>query len=182
KTVFRLFLQTMADNLFERHRNMLAVPNHLRGILSEDRGHGVNLGLTRKGTIAAQHLVKNCPKAEDVTAMIHRLAPQLFWGHVGNGSQHRPYLGLSRHGRRRARRDRLRTKLRIHELGNTEVQNLDAPVFREEEVFRLEVTMQNALFMRRHQPLRYLPGIIHCLPPWDQTIEQPLAQGLSFEQ
>ncbi len=42
--------------------------------------------------------------------------------------------------------------------------------------------MDDALFVRRHQTLRNLLGKVQGLTPWDRTIEQTLAQGLSFEQ
>src|ERR1700686_4251034 len=92
----------MAVGPFEGTRNILAFPTHIRRLLPKDGGHSVNLGVAGEGTLAGAHLVKDRAKTEDVAAMIHRLAAQLLWRHVANGSEPRPDLGLGRHACSRA--------------------------------------------------------------------------------
>ena len=58
----------------------------------------------------------------------------------------------------RARDGRLCIGRRIPfgELGEAEVENLDAAVARDGQVLRLEVAVDNALGVRRRQPVRYV--------------------------
>ena len=49
------------------------------------------------------------------------------------------------------------------QLGQAEVQNLDVPVFGDEEVVRLEVPMDDAFLMRRGQTAQNLHGIVEHL-------------------
>ena len=69
------------------------------------------------------------------------LSPHLLRRHVANGAEHMPGLVCWR------RRDGWPSGTcglcRI-ELGQTEVENLDAPVFRHEDVFRLEIAVDDA--------------------------------------
>jgi hypothetical protein len=68
------------------------------------------------------------------------------------------------------------------ELGQTEIQDLHASVFRDEQVFRLEVAVDDALAVRGGQSVRHLQGLLGGFAWTQRPVRQPLAQGLAFEQ
>ena len=71
---------------------------------------------------------------------------------------------------------------RRKQLGNAEIQNLYATILGDEQVFRFQVAMDDMFFVRGHQALYDLQGIICDLANGKSTIEEPLTQGLAFQQ
>jgi hypothetical protein len=72
---------------------------------------------------------------------------------------------------------------RARELGQTEVENFCPPVVRDEQVFRLQVAVNNSLFVRGRQPTRDLLRVVDSLARGRQrTIAQAVAQRFAFEQ
>jgi len=67
-------------------------------------------------------------------------------------------------------------------LGQTEVQNLDVPVLRHEDVLRLQIPVDDPLAVRRRKPLRDLERVVHCLLLRDGTHVEPAAQGLALQE
>ena len=70
----------------------------------------------------------------------------------------------------------------LRQLGQPEIQDLDSPIFREEQILRLEVAMNDPFFVRRGQSMGDLQGIVHSLARRDRSAAQALAQGLSLKQ
>jgi hypothetical protein len=62
-----------------------------------------------------------------------------------------------------------------------EVEDLDPPVRRDEQVLRLEVAVDDAFVVRRRETARNLGGVLNCLALGQRAAGQPLAQRLSFE-
>ena len=73
-------------------------------------------------------------------------------------------------------------RLGLRQFGEPEVQNLEPPIFREEQVFGLEVAMNDPFFVGGGQPVRDLQGIVQSLADGDRSAAQALSKGLSFEQ
>ena len=64
----------------------------------------------------------------------------------------------------------------------SEVEDLDQPVFRKEQILRLQIAMSDAFRVRRRQPARDLDGIIDGLANRQRGTGQPLSQRLALQQ
>src|SRR6266480_2536190 len=113
--------------------------------------------------------------------MIYEVLPaaHLLRRHVGDGShdQARGSLGFYRQGFGPNRA----LFSGSNQLGQAEVQNLDVPIFGNEDVFRLEVPMDDTFLMCRSQTAQNLHGIVERLAN-RQTLElATLMQRLSVQ-
>src|SRR5262249_52851369 len=68
------------------------------------------------------------------------------------------------------------------EFSKTEIEDLHPPVVRDEQVLRLQVTMDDAFGMRGGQSLGDLPRVIDSLSRSDCALLYQLAQLFAFEQ
>ena len=109
-----------------------------------------------KRTLAGEHLVENRPKGEDVSAMVDGLAAYLFGRHVAGRPHHQAGIG----SRSQSLVPLGRPRLALCQLREAEVQNLDSSVFGDEEVFGLEIAMDDALVVRRRESMRDLNAVI----------------------
>jgi hypothetical protein len=74
-----LFLQAVADDPLERRGNGRAPSlRHRRGILAEHGAHRIGSASPAKGAPARDHFVERRAEAENVGAMIDRLAADLL--------------------------------------------------------------------------------------------------------
>src|ERR1043165_6461104 len=139
----------------------------------------VSAGLSRAP--AADHLVEDRAEGEDVGAGVDRLGGDLLGRHVagraddgaGRGEMPRGLVAVA------ARRHVL------GELGEAEVEDLHAAVGRDEEVLRLEVAMDEPLFVRDGERPGDLDGVVDGLRQRERrriVVAEGLAQRLAFEQ
>src|SRR5579864_8343502 len=70
----------------------------------------------------------------------------------------------------------------MNELGNAEIENLDQVLFRDEKILRLQVTMDNVLFVRRNQAFGDLQTEIGSVADRKWPSSQALAEGLPFQK
>ncbi len=70
----------------------------------------------------------------------------------------------------------------LNQFGQAEVQDLDPPVFREEQILRLEVAMNDPFFVGRGQAMCDLQGVIQSLAYRERSAAQALPQCLSLQQ
>jgi hypothetical protein len=70
----------------------------------------------------------------------------------------------------------------VHQFRETEIENFDPAVFGDEQVLRLEVTMDDALFMSRRQSMRNLNAVIDRLAQGYRTVLQQLPQSVALQQ
>ncbi len=123
-----------------------------------------------KRPFAGDHLVEDGAKAEYVGARIHRHAAHLLRRHVSRSAQYHARLGRVCHGGQRS----MIARLRLSQFGQTEVENFYAPIFGDENIFWLQVAMDNSFFVRRSQPMRDLQRVIeslaYCYRSTTQTI------------
>ena len=171
ETVLWFFFQAMADDLFAGGRDALPRQSHFRRFLFKNRRHGVYLGLAGEGAFARQHLIQDCAKTEDVTAVIHRFTAKLLGRHVGYCAQDRARPGLGRHGSEGP----LFHDFRHGELRDAEIENLHPAVSGDEQVFRLQITMHDSLLVRGYQALCDLNTVVGHLTQRERPLEKPLS-------
>ena len=70
----------------------------------------------------------------------------------------------------------------LHQFRETEIQNLDAAVFGDEQVLRLEVAMNDALFVRGRQSMSDLNAVIDCFANRHRAALQHLPQRAALQQ
>ena len=83
----------MADDATQMTRQEHVDARYRRRLIPQDGGGQITPGLAFEGSPAGGHLEEDDAKREDVGAVVHRLALNLFRRHVGNGAQHLPRLG-----------------------------------------------------------------------------------------
>ena len=115
----------MFDDVQISPRNCRVLQIHAGRFFAQDRSHRVYFGFASERSASGHEFVENRAEAEDVAAVIDRLAPQLFWRHVSDRADHRAVLGHrghAFHGTIVGGRSLL--------LGHTEIQNFDASIDR----------------------------------------------------
>src|ERR1035438_6287676 len=177
EAVLWFLLQTMLDDVLisRRDRRLFQVGGWR--LFAQHRGHRVDFGFTTKRPASSHHFVENRTEAEDVAAVVYRLAPQLLGRHVGDGANHSSMLGY-----RRQTLDAAIVFGRRLQFGHTEIQDLDPPVVRQKQIFRLEIAMNNEPVMSGGKALSDLESIVRGVPHGDGTFGQPLAQVFPLEQ
>ncbi len=93
--------------------------------------------------------------------MVRRLAPHLLRRHIARRPHHLPRLSVHLH--RRRVRVRIRLRLRSRQFRQTKIQNLHPLVVGDEQIFRLQVAMNDSLFVRCRQSPRHLQPILNRL-------------------
>src|ERR1700682_3238511 len=88
----------MPDDVVKRRWNTALADINLGRFFAEHCGHGVDLCFPEKGTTSGQYFVEDRSQAENVAAMIHGFAPELFRRHVGDSTDHSARLGYGCHG------------------------------------------------------------------------------------
>jgi hypothetical protein len=73
-------------------------------------------------------------------------------------------------------------KVDLRQLGQSEIENFDAAVFGDKQIFWLQVAMDNALLMCRSQAMCDLQGIVERLAQCERASAQALAQGFALQQ
>ncbi len=110
--------------------------------------------------------------------MVDWLAPQLLGRHVGDRADYSAasgYGGQFLDGAPGIFWRRL-------QLCHSEVENLHPAIGGHEQVFWLQVAMNDAAIVRRDQPLHDLQSVVEGEGDGQCSIRQPFAQGVAFEQ
>jgi len=114
--------------------------------LVEKREHVV----ANEGTPPRRHLEQECAQRVEIGARVHATVPYLLGGHVGHSADQ---CGGAADGGRLCD-----VRGSGHNAGQAEIEYLGAPTRRDDDIPRLEVTMNDALLVRRLEAL----GDIEC--------------------
>ncbi len=120
------------------------------------------------------------PSAKTSGSAIEGRARDLFRRHVAERAEHDARTGEG--GRRRVRVRLDRVAWGGHGAGEAEVEQLDLTGGRHEDVFRLEVAMDDALVVRGRQSEGHLRAEIDDAPDRQAAVGELVAQRPAFEQ
>ena len=153
-----ILLETVANDAVEARRDVLVGDGEVRRIFLEDRRHRVRGGVAVERALAGEHLVEDRAEGEDVAARVGGLAAHLLGRHVAERAEHDAGLGALRFRRQvGGARD---GAFGLRQLGEAEVEDLDAPVLRDEDVLGLQVAMDDALLVRRREAVGDLRRVV----------------------
>ena len=156
KTPARLSLQAAAQEPVHGKRSACRQQRPV-GFAMQDGADGVGDRLPAEEPVTGEHLEENDPEGPHVGLLIDGLAARLFGRHVGGRSQDDALLRHRRGDRGRGRRVAVGLVAQKY-AGEPEVEQLDAPILRHLDVRRFQVAMDDALGVRRLQPLGDLPS------------------------
>ena len=170
-----LLLETAEDDPEQRRRDG-RLPRQL-GIPGENGADRVGTRVGRKRRAAGDHFVEDRAGREHVGAMVCPLSPQLLGRHVADRAQHG-----TRHRVPGARLASIGCTKRRGHGRQTEIQDLQASVSRDEDVVGLEIAVDDALVVRRRQPARELQGVVGQHTAADASGRQHASECASIEQ
>ena len=169
---------------FSRHRATIrpsageacsVARRELRRIRLQNRVHRLDRRRAGERAFGGQHLVEHRAEREDVGARVGLLPADLLGRHVAERAHHDAGLGQRLRPRDvRVLVDRL--------LGETEVENLDASVGRDEQVGWLDVAVRDALFVRRREAGGDLPAEVDRLGRGQRPGREPRRERLAFQE
>ena len=123
------------------------------------------------------HFVQNRPQRKNVGTGIGRLTPDLLRGHVSYRAEHDAGGGGHHlHGRALVRR-----RLRPRQFRQSKIENLYPPIVGDEDIFRLQIAMNDPFVVRRRQALRDLRAVVDDSPHRQRRTAQLCPQGLTLQ-
>ena len=158
ETLLRRLLDAAPDDRVEGRRDVPPRRGELGRRLVQDRGHRVRGRVLLERPPARQQLVEDRPEREDVRAVIDGVAPHLLGGHVARRSHDGAGLGEIRD-----RHPAVSSGRHAGALGQAEVEDLDVVIRQDEHVVGFQVPMDDALLVRRGDPLGDLERIAEGL-------------------
>ena len=175
-----ILLEAVAHDALEAGRDVLVGDGEIRRILLQDRRHRVRGGVAVESASAREHLVQDGAEGENVRARVGRPAAHLLGRHIAERAH--DDAGLGARGGRGQVRLRPRSFADLGELGQAEVEDLDAPVLRDEEVLGLQVPVDDPLLVRGGEAVRDLHRIVDRLARRKPATREHRAQRLALEQ
>ena len=148
------------------------------GFLLEDGIQRLDGGLVPERRASCDELIQKCAEREDVRGGTDRIAADLLGRHVSNRAHGDP-------GRRRDLRGRCDKSDRADgcvELGQTEVEELDATVVQKKYVLGFEIAMDDAASVCGGEAMRDLCDPVEGVRKGNGPGAQPIAQRLAVEQ
>ncbi len=107
--------------------------------------------------------------------MVDRQSAHLLGSHVADGSH--GHAGQGQRGRQVGQRF-----FRLHQLGEAEVEDLNASIFGDEQIVGLQIAVDDAFFVRGGKAASDLHAIVNSFAEGQGTAADRLGQGLTFQQ
>jgi hypothetical protein len=170
----------MPDHAIEPRRDVPVRLGKVWRLPRQDRAHRVGGRLAVERAVTREHLVEDRAEGEDVASRVGRLSPHLLRRHVAERAEHDARLGARRGGRQ----IRLLAPafLGVRQFRQTEVEDLEPAILRDEEVLGLQVPVDNPLLVGRCEAVRNLHRIVDRLALRESAVRKPQAQRLTLEQ
>src|SRR5262245_58177081 len=102
----------------------------------------------------------------NIRTLVDGLAPRLFGGHVRGGAEDDTCL---RGGHADRRRVFYGAGFRLRDQSQSEVENLHGAIWLDLDVSRLQITVNDSLFVRGFQCVGNLPGDVQRFFEWNRT-------------
>ena len=120
----------------------------------QNGGHGFRAGIAFEGALPTDHFVQNAAEAENVGQVIRGFAANLFRGHVSDGPENDTDVGFG--GGHAV--DGFGQCVRTAQFGQSEIEDFQASVFGDENVFGFQVAMRDVLVMGSGEAVGQLHG------------------------
>ena len=176
----RILLQAARDQRFERGGDPRTQAAQGLGLPLDDRGQDLGRRVAAERGPARHHLVQDQAQRELIGAVIDAAPGGLLGRHVLERAQERPRAGPV--PRERLAGLEVLQQRRGQDLGQTEVEDLQRPIRRDHQVFRLEVSVHDAGAMRLGQAVGELRAEVHHLGDREGPWTEPLPDGLALHQ
>ena len=172
--------QTVSDDALQPRADVLVGHRKVGWVLFQDGRHCVGGGVASEGALARKHLVEDGAEGEDVAARIGWLASHLLRRHVPECPE--DDAGLRSCGRGREVGG-LGTFLLAGALGQSEVEDLDPAVLRDEEVLRLQIPVNDPFLVSGGKPPGNLDGVVdHLARRESSSTREFRAQRLALQK
>ena len=170
----------MTHDAVEAGRDVPVRRGEVRRILPQNRRDRLGRRVAVEGAASRQHLVEDRAEGEQIRPLVGRVSFHLLGRHVAERPHHDAGLGAGR----RCRQVRLlpARPFGLRELRETEIEDLDPPVPRQEQVLGLQVPVADSLFVRRREALGDLHGVFDRLADSESSAREPRAERLALEQ
>ncbi len=175
-----VLFERLGDNPVDVRRHGRVEAARGRWVAVEDAVEDHRRRVAGEALPARCHFVQDDTERKEIGARIQGFAAGLFGRHVGHGADRGAH-----DGRVEARAGIVggasRPDLR-GELGQPEVQDLHLTAFRDEDVCRLDVPVENPFGMRRIQGIGHLDTDIQQVGQRQPIVAQPLVQGFAVQE
>ncbi len=180
KPLLGVLLEAMPDDALEPRLHVLVRRREIRRLLLEDRRHRLRGRVAVKRPRARECLVEDRTEGKDVRARVGGFAFHLLGRHVAESPHDHARLRRGRRGRQVG----LRTDgaVGLRQLRETEVEDLDAAVFGDEQVFGFQVAVHDPLFVRRRQAARDLDRVVRGLAHRQRPARHSRPKRFALEQ
>jgi hypothetical protein len=176
----RLFFEAMANDAFESGDDGGGARGKIRRVVVEDGGHGLSGGVALEGALAGDHFVQDAAETEDVGAMIDGFAANLLGGHVADRAEDLSGIGLR--GDEGGAVGAFAEWPGAAQLGEAEIQNFQLAGAGDENIFRLQVAVDDALVVGGSQAVCQVDSEFDGFAGRHSGRGNAFAQGFAFEE
>ena len=138
--------------------------------VGEHGGNGVGCANAAKRPMAGEQFIEHAAERPDVGSMVHVPAARLLRAHVRRRAHDVPCVGHLR-GTVAPRLRVLDVAVSRDDLGQAEIQNLHGSIWRDLDICRLQITMDDASVVRRLQSSRDLTTVFNRRATCEGTFE-----------
>jgi hypothetical protein len=147
-----LFFHRLVDDPLHLARTFVRDVHEWRALGVEDSAECFDLRFSGEREFPRRHPVQQDPEGKQIAAVVHRLAPRLLGTHVGHGPEDLPRDRqlLADRVQRRVHLDvrAFRQLVRLHQLGQPEIEDLDLVVVGHQQVVGLQIAVDDPTLVR----------------------------------